>query len=213
MTKNSDSQLIIQNITIEGLQAISGIHLRAFPESSLSKLGLEAVRRYYHWQLTGPHECCSLLAIDNHHIVGFCFGGVFHGALSGFLKLNQAFLVRRVIARPWLLFNELFRVQVLFALRSLKILRRKKIHSQDLSKKIIKTYGILAIAVDPQIQSRGVGRALMLAAEQDAIEKGFEQMHLTVSPKNLQAINFYLGLGWVKKGDPWAGLMIKKISG
>ena len=212
MTKKADNQLMIRNITIEDLQAISGIHLRAFPDSALSKLGLEAVRRYYHWQLTGPHESHSIIALNNQKIVGFCFAGVFHGALGGFLRKNQTFLVRRVISRPWLLFNELFRVRILSALRSLKIIPRKKIKSQPSPNKKLKIYGILSIAVDPQIQSRGVGRALMKAAEQDAIDKGFEQMGLTVSPKNLQAINFYTGLGWVKKGDPWAGSMIKNLA-
>jgi ribosomal protein S18 acetylase RimI-like enzyme len=211
MTKNTDNQLMIRNITIEDLQAISDIHLRAFPGSALTKLGLEAVRRYYHWQLTGPHESYSIIAIDNQQIAGFCFGGVFHGALSGFLRINQAFLVRRVMSHPWLLFNELFRSRVKSALLSLKIIRMRKKQSLEVSENKPKSYGILSIAVDPQIQSRGIGRALMLAAENDAIEKGFEQMHLTVSPKNLQAIKFYAGLGWVKKNEPWSGSMIKYL--
>jgi ribosomal protein S18 acetylase RimI-like enzyme len=203
--------VVIQPVSGNDLSIIAQIHIRAFPESALTKLGFEAVYRYYDWQLTGPHESFSTIAIDNQQIVGFCFGGVFHGAMGGFLRKNQLFLVRHVIIRPWLLFNELFRSRVVSALRSLKITRRKKNQFIAASTNKPKSYGILSIAVDPQIQSRGIGRALMQAAENDAIEKGFEQMHLTVSPKNMQATNFYLGLGWVKNGDPWAGAMIKHL--
>jgi len=38
-------------------------------------LGTEAVRRYYEWQLVGPHEVTAISAYINTELVGFCFGG------------------------------------------------------------------------------------------------------------------------------------------
>jgi len=204
-------EITIRGVTEEDLQRISLIHQRAFPGSALTKLGIDTIRRYYHWQLTGPHDCYSIIAENGQNSIGFCFGGVFRGALGGFLKKNQSFLFWRVLTHPWLLFNEIFRDRITIALRSLRIFPQGKQTSFLPQTRKVKSYGILSIAVDPHTQSRGVGRALMSAAETDAIEKGFQQMHLSVSSKNQQAINFYSGLGWVKKGDPWAGSMIKTL--
>jgi len=206
------AEIIMRRVTEENLKGVSLIHQRAFPGSALTKLGIDTIRRYYHWQLTGPHDCYSIIAENGQNRIGFCFGGVFRGALGGFLKKNRSFLFWRVLTHPWLLFNEIFRERITIALRSLRIFPQGKQTSFLPQTRKVKSYGILSIAVDPQTQARGVGRVLMLAAETDAKEKGFDQMHLTVSPKNLQAINFYFGLGWVKKGDPWAGSMIKDLN-
>ena len=203
--------ITIKPIIQEDLVFIAQIHQKAFPESALTKLGEEAVKRYYEWQVFGPHDCLAISATIQDKIVGFCFGGVFRGALGGYLRKNRSFLFWQVLFRPWLLLNELFRERIVSALRSLRFIPALKKNSSIDSGYKPKSYGILSIAVDPQVQARGIGRALMLAAEQDAIEKDFEQMHLTVSPKNLQAINFYIGLGWVKKGVSWSGAMKKKL--
>ena len=146
-------------------------------------------------------------------MLGFCFAGVFHGALGGFLQKNKKFLFYRVLLRPWLLFNEIFRDRLKTALRSLKIISPKKEKSNPTSNsEKIRSFSILSIAVDPAIQAKGVGKKLMHAAEQEAVKQNYPQMGLTVSPENLQAIKFYAGLGWVKKGDPWSGSMIKNLA-
>ncbi len=102
------------------------IHVMAFPKSALTKMGLGSVQRYYRWQLLGPHDCLSTVAVKDEKIIGFCFSGVFKSALGGFLQKNRNYLLQQVIMRPWLLFNELFRERILVALKSLKIFPRKK---------------------------------------------------------------------------------------
>ena len=205
------TEIIVRDAVEKDLEWISNIHIKAFPNSALSKLGAESVKRYYEWQLVGPHECLSLVALLDEKIVAFCFSGVFKSALGGFLQKNRNFLIVRVFFHPWLLFNEIFREKIFEALRSLKVLPKKKQDTDQLPKKKMRSYGILSIAVDPDVQTKGIGRLLMEKAENNAIEKRFEQMHLSVNSDNLQAINFYLGLGWVKKGDPWTGSMIKNL--
>ena len=78
----------------------------------------------------------------------------------------------------------------------------------------IRPYGILAIAVDPNVQGKGVGKLLMNEEELQAKKLGFQQMGLTVSPKNMQAIQFYEGLGWQKvftENQEWKGRMVKNL--
>jgi len=206
--------LAIRPINDNDLLEVTRIHLAAFPQSALTKLGAEAVRRYYHWQLHGPHDCYAIAAFDKEQMLGFCFAGVFHGALGGFLQKNKKFLFCRVLLRPWLLFNEIFRDRLKTAFRSLRIFpSKKKMTKNSNPMNPVKSFSILSIAVDPTIQTKGVGKALMKAAEEEAVRRGYERMHLTVHPSNTKAVQFYLKVGWIKNdADPWAGGMYKFLS-
>ena len=217
----------IRPLTLSDLDAVSAIHLRAFPESALTHLGHEAVRRYYEWQLTGPHDCYAIGAFtDDQLMLGFCFGGTFRGALSGFLDKNRRFLALRLLTRPWLVLTEpMFRDRLRFGISAL---RRYQAVSKQLSessaaypiafKPLIqvpprKSFGILAIAVDPATQSHEIGKALMLDAEAAARRKQMPQMHLSVAVENTNAIAFYEHIGWVrvKQNERWSGSMNKVL--
>ena len=205
------SSIEIKTVTEHNLSNIANIHLSAFPQSALTKLGPEAVRRYYHWQLHGPHDCHAIAAFEDKQMLGFCFGGVFRGALGGFLQKNKRFLFWRVLFRPWLLFNDIFRERLKTAFRSLRLFPvRKQEPKSTVQKKLVKSFSILSIAVDPAIQTKGVGKALMHAAEEEALRQGYDRMHLTVHPTNTNAVQFYLRVGWLKNEEnPWVGGMYK----
>ena len=204
----------IKKIQASDLNVISFLHQKAFKDSELTKLGHEAVRRYYEWQLTGPHECYSISAISEEKIIGFCFAGVFHGALSGYLRKNKKYLVFRILSHPWLILDRVFINRFLIAIKSLNYFPKKTnkiIDDAPIEEK--KIFGILSIAVDPAIQTKGVGKVLMKAVEEEAIRQGYDRMHLTVHPSNTNAVQFYLRVGWIKNDAvPWAGGMYKILS-
>ncbi len=75
------SDLLVRNLEVKDLPAVATVHKAAFPKSALTMLGTEAVRRYYEWQLLGPHESISLGAFLGPEVVGFCVGGIFRGAM------------------------------------------------------------------------------------------------------------------------------------
>ena len=102
------------------LPAVAVVHGAAFPESALTKLGPRAVGRYYQWLLTGPHEAASLGIWKDGRLVGFCFGGIFRGALSGFVGNNRWYLAGRVLTHPWLVANPIFRDRLRIGLKGLK---------------------------------------------------------------------------------------------
>lgn len=204
----------IKKIQTSDLSQISTIHQKAFKDSELTKLGREAVRRYYEWQLTGPHECYSIAAISEEKIIGFCFAGVFYGALSGYLRKNKKYLVLRILSHPWLILDRVFLHRFLIAIKSLNYFPKKtnKIND-DATIEEKKIFGILSIAVDPAVQTKGIGKVLMKAVEKEAIHQGFERMHLTVHPSNINAVQFYLKNDWNKNTeDPWVGGMYKILS-
>lgn len=201
-------------LEISDLSQVAAVHLRAFPSSALTALGPEAVRRYYLWQITGPHEAVALGAWHNSALAGFCFGGIFSGALSGFLRANRSFLIRRVLTHPWLLTNQIFRDRLVTGVKVLRRMRKQSAPTTPLTP-AVRSFGILSIAVAPAVQGGGVGRCLLETSEQHARQHGFAQMGLTVHPSNIQAVGFYERMGWVKvlrEGENvWEGAMKKQL--
>jgi ribosomal protein S18 acetylase RimI-like enzyme len=195
------------------LHTVATLHDAAFPNSALSRLGTEAVRRYYLWLLEGPHQATNLGAFDNGVLVGFMFGGLFNGALTGFLQRNRGYLARRVLTHPWLVATPLFRDRVALTLRLL--MHRRSKTATPVAAPSGRNFGILAIAVRPGSQGTGVGKALMTRTEVIARADGFEQMQLSVARTNEQAIRFYEARGWSKVRDSanaWTGAMTRHLN-
>lgn len=207
------SSVEIRPLASADLELAARVHLSAFPDSALTALGLESVRRYYDWQLSGPHDVTALSAWCDGEFAGFCFGGVFRGAMSGFLRRNRFYLAWRVLTHPWLALNPLFRDRLT---SGLSIYRRFHSPAQSKTPKPAAQprFGILAIAVNPKFQGRGVGKRLMLVSETAARKGGFALMQLSVNTQNFQAINFYESLGWQKslKQETWKGEMLKTLA-
>jgi ribosomal protein S18 acetylase RimI-like enzyme len=209
----------ILTLAVADLPRVSEIHLAAFPDSALTMLGAEAVRRYYEWLLTGPHECLALGASVKADITGFCFGGVFSGAMSGFLRRNRAFLFGRILSRPRLCMNPLFRERATAGVRILRRLGQQAPGTSSAAArsvaKPVSPFGILAIAVNPNSNGQGIGKALMFEAERTARSRDFKEMQLTVEMSNHRAVSFYESLSWTKTlhRGAWDGEMRKVLSG
>lgn len=204
----------IRTIEATDLASVAAIHMMAFPESALTMLGTEAVRRYYEWQLIGPHEVAALSARVNSELVGFCFGGIFRGAMSGFLHKNRKFLIWRVLTHPWFATNPVFRERLTFGVNILKRFGKPKTPAPHGEDPTMGSFAILAIATDPISQGLGVGKLLMKESEDIARKHGFREMSLTVHPDNHRAIRFYVSLDWEKlsKNGVWGGEMRKSIN-
>ena len=87
----------IRKLEAGDLNAVARVHCSAFPKSAITAFGHEAVRRYYSWQLLGPHDAVAVGAVSGQELVGFCFAGLFNGSTSGFLRKHRAFLLGRDI--------------------------------------------------------------------------------------------------------------------
>lgn len=208
------SNVQISALTLSDLPAVSDVHLRAFSKSVLTRLGKEAVRRYYEWQLLGPHDRYAVAARVDAKIVGFNFAGVSRGAIAGFLQKNRNWLAMRMLMRPWLIANPMVRTRLKTGLGSLGI-RRNAGRIRSAIPRPNRSFGILSIAVDPEFQGRGIAQILMEDAEREARDSGFKYMFLTVATENLRAIRFYEKMGWARVPqdgefhgymDKWLGL-------
>lgn len=204
---------MLGDVGIADLHGVARVHLASFPVSAMTRLGREAVRRYYLWQLEGPHEHYFRGAWEDGGLVGFCVSGISRGALAGYLRANRAYLGVQLLLRPWLWGSELVRERVRTALRSLGRRRHPGEGLNAAASTGPRSWGILSIAVHPAVQGKGVAQLLMMDAEEEARRRGFSQLHLTVATENHRAVRFYEKLGWRKDPDEasWAGRMVKVV--
>jgi ribosomal protein S18 acetylase RimI-like enzyme len=204
----------IRAIIESDLTEVAHVHVLAFPESGLTQLGNEAVRRYYLWQLTGPHDSLCIGAFDDEKMTGFCFAGVFRGAETGFLQKNLLFLIGQLITHPRLLTREIILDRVAYSLKAFRTMIRHNRKVAKERKPPSRSFGILSIAVRPDYQGAGIGKLLMQNAESIACKQGFGSMRLSVKPDNQRAIIFYEKSGWQKTPAAegvWRGLMTKTL--
>jgi ribosomal protein S18 acetylase RimI-like enzyme len=190
--------MVVRAVGPDDAASFVAVHRLAFPDSALTALGDEAVRRYYRWQLTGPHDAVALAAFDGSEVVGFCVAGVFRGALSGFLRANRLFLLGVLVRRPWLLSRAVVRERIAGRLRP----------PPTATPAAPPAYGILVIAVAPDRRREGIGGALLRVTEDDARSRGFDRIRLTVDADNEPAVRFYEAAGWVSTG---AGAMERAL--
>jgi ribosomal protein S18 acetylase RimI-like enzyme len=221
MQENSlNSQNHIRNIEYNDLPRVAVIHLAAFKTSALSMLGRETTRRYYDWLLNGPHQGIAIGCGRQGSLVGFCFAGCYRGALAGFLQKNRAFLIWKLITHPWLLSNPIFTDRFMLGWKITNLQLRKvsppqPVHAPQ-SNSIPGSehnFGVLSIAIYPQYQGLGIGKALMDYTEDIGRARGCQTIWLTVHIDNRQAIQFYERQGWQKvpHNQDWQGLMSKSL--
>ena len=206
-------QVEIRLIEPDDLPVIAGIHMLAFPNAALTALGKEAVRRYYQWQIEGPHDLHATIAQVRGKTAGFSFAGHFRGHLIGYLRRNRGYLFLNTLRRPWLLANPLFQDRLRYGLTTVRRKLGKPVPRKDATE--ARRFGILSVAVNPAFQGCGVGHALMQDAEQEARRLGVATMSLTVHPDNEQAVRFYEHQRWYRMFDGngrWIGHMQKDLA-
>lgn len=204
----------VRALSVDDLVHVADLHLRAFPDSELGRLGAEAVRRSYLWQFEGPHDLTALGAWEGDRLVGFLFGGTFRGSTMGFVKRERWFLLGRLLRHPGMVIRRTSLGRMKLAARLL-VRRNPGPPASELPNAVpARGFGVLAIAVDPGQQGGGVGQLLMAKAEEEALARGFTNMHLTVHPDNERAVRFYELDGWTRSSvddGPWIGQMTKPL--
>ncbi len=207
-------QIFLRPLEIADLRTVARVHMRAFPDSALTRLGPHIVELYYLWQLTGPHENVrAVAAVVADKCAGFSISGIFKGSTSGFIRSYRAPLIKAVLRHPRNLLNPLFRERLKGGVRLLARLARKRKPANVEEVKSTPNYGILSIAVDPQFQKLGIGQMLMKDAEIEALKYGYHVICLTVHPSNTNAVRFYERMKWKRTvtGNIWQGSMIKTL--
>ena len=201
-------------IGFSDLADVVEVHMNAFGDSALTKLGRKAVLKYYQRQLSSAIKLYAIGAYIDGKMLGFSFGGLFGGAISDFLHRNRYFLFMQLLLRPWLLLNPVYLKKVLSGLVSmLRFSRKKGEVFEEPPVDMPEEFWILSIASATTARGLGVGRRLLEDSVQYARENDFDVLCLTVRPENINAVQFYEHIGLVKEGDleNWKGEMRKVL--
>jgi ribosomal protein S18 acetylase RimI-like enzyme len=207
-------------LTLADLPSVARVHVLAFPNAAVSRLGQEAVRRFYATLMAGPPGTHGFGAFVNGQLAGYCFIGVRHELEPRFLRRNAVYLGWQLATHPWLLTYPLFRDRIGTAWRIVKrpFARRTPIALTARGDSVPESGGISRgiqyLVVAPEFHGKGLGEKLLLAGELYARDQGFTQIELSVFTDNHRAIRFYERMGWrrVPATGEWNGLMAKSLA-
>jgi len=168
------------------VEAVSAVHLAAFPGFFLAFLGARFLREIYR-ALVADEECIAYVAVDDGRVIGFVAGST----TAGFY--------RRAAKRRW------FR----FALASAGAFLRKPSIAPRLLRALYAPPRpaaegalLMALAVDPALQRSGAGRLLTRAFVEGARRRGAAAVVLTTDKLGNDAVNaFYRAQGFTVTGE------------
>ncbi len=209
----------IRELKVEDIQDVARCHIKAFPSSLSSRLGLKYTKKSLEWYLNDKRAFLIWCAVDN-KCVGYCGGlrsdGVSHGSTSSILQYTMQAAIIGLIKRPWLIFHpEIWKNRKLILknfLRKFKIKQNAVQETKNSIKPNIEiSVGIVGIAVLPSFQSKGIGTFMLKAFEARVSSFNLHRMHLSVRKNNFKAINAYKKNGWEIKDENFNSLSMIKI--
>ena len=172
----------IRKMTYKDLPSVARVHKKSWREDHFSsRLSLPLLEIYYEYILKYNSYC--FVAERNSKVIGFGVGGSnTRTAIKEFLDDNFLSMVVTVIKNPSFIFSRI-KNYITIMTSSSKVNSFAKVR-------------FLALAVDPDIEGKGIGAALMKHLE-DAVRKdGHEYLGLSVHKDNKRAIELYHRLGW-----------------
>jgi len=168
------------------VEAVTAVHLAAFPGFFLVFLGPRFLRELYR-ALLADEECLAYVAVDGPRVIGFVAGSISAG------------FYRRAAKRRWLRFAlasaGAFLRKPSIAPRLLRALYAPPRPSADGAL-------LMSLAVDPAAQRSGAGRLLTRAFVDGARQRGAAAVVLTTDKIGNDAVNaFYRAQGFSVAGE------------
>lgn len=185
--------------------AIADIHLEAFPEYFLTRLGRTFLKRYYRSFLSEPHS--AVIGFVDGRPCAFAVGTTNLRRFYRDLYLPNLLVFGALVARASIAD---WRILRLVAERArivklvLRVLVRRPVHDRELDGR---SSVLFSIAVRPTAQGSGLaGEALEQFVRLERT-KGARRMELTVFDHNDRAIGFYEKHGWLRRGGNGKSLL------
>ena len=177
--------MIIRRLFGSDIDEVTRIHVKAFSGFFLSQMG-ESFLRLYYKSLLDHKKGFGFGTFDTDcNLLGFSVATTYSRGFNKDLVLKSFF--------PFLTVG----IKVLFTkpkslLRLVRNLSKNVNHIDD------GNYAeLFSIAVDPEIQGRGIGKLLLISTEKAASENGCNRIVLTTDfYNNDDVINFYSNLGY-----------------
>ncbi len=213
----TDLDFNIEPGSLKFLESIVECQKKAFPSYFSTLLGdrfLKSLIRYY---AKHPDGIMFVATLSSGDVVGIVSGGK--------PELRRIFSRRQIF---FLIFDI-----VIAAVKHKRVRIRLTQHLIDMAKKILVRFGaikskrltepsiernenwcsLLNICTDPNFVGSGIGTALMKAFEQEARNRGYQTIRLSVHNGNDPAIALYKKCGWEVILQNERGIYFKKIIG
>ena len=184
---NAPAKLEIQRLTSNMLDEILRIHLAGMGYSLNARLGRNHLKYLYTVMAADP-DCYVGVALKDGRPAGVVSGAVDAVKFAG--KLMGRMPARRLL---WIAFQMLFHPGLIWLWVQGNAIARPVLANAAEVRAVL-----TAIVVDSQIQSHGVGRALVLAFEGFLREAGVQTYRLDTRIENLRAADFYRNLGFAE---------------
>ena len=166
------------------LKKIVDIHIEAFPGFFLTFLGPGFLKQFYNSFLDDDHGI-GVVAVENNKILGAVVG-----------PLQPAGYFKRLLLRKWYAFCF---ASVGAVLKNPKVIKRlfRAVFYRGQSPQGGERALLSSIAVSPDVQGKGVGKALVMKWLDVVKAKGVKGAFLTTDAENNDSVNdFYRSLGW-----------------
>lgn len=171
-------------LTNRGIKKVVDIHIQAFPGFFLTFLGPRFLKEFYN-SFTYDSTGIGFVAIENGEVAGVIVG-----------PLNPEGYFRRLLIKKWHAFCV---ASVRAVLKNPKIIKRLfRAFFYRGQAPLGKQRALLSsIAVAPEAQGRGIGRALVQRWAEEVKHRGGKGCYLTTDAEDNKKVNsFYQSLGW-----------------
>ena len=194
------------------IQDIAKCHIRAFPSSVSSKLGMPFCKKMIEWFVYNERGVLFHIEDEAGNVVGYVSMMIktAPNQQGSFTTISQYALKQVVLAllfKPWLFFHPLFknnRKNIRRIVLSKFHLSKKRItennrrlgKSKETNENFNPSIGIVGIGVISQCQGKGYGTALIQQCIAYSRIAGFNSLSLSVHKDNTQAIKAYTRNGF-----------------
>lgn len=196
------------------------VHLSAFKNSLMTRLGHNVVRAYYTWQFTDIEKYDKRIFAEGvfheDKLVAYTIFGLPRNAKIGFLRKYWCTLLFAAVTRFYKIrpreFQEVYAIVKYFFSKLLSFSANVSPVDNTSAGEV---FGFLVTACLSEYEGRGLGTLLMRRAEKIAQSKNAVAIRLSVRETNNGALKIYEALGYRKIFDEnniWVGnSMIKYI--
>ena len=176
--------LEIVEINLKHIDEIVDVHIKAFPDFFLTFLGPKFLKEFYKSFIV-DEQGIGFVAIENNKLLGAIVG-----------PLNPQGYFKRLLKRKWYVFCF---ASIGAVLKNPKVIKRlfRAVFYRGESPPGGGRALLSSIAVSPDAQGKGVGKALVSNWLDEVKSRGGKGAFLTTDAKNNDSVNdFYQSLGW-----------------
>lgn len=157
------------------LEYIVEIHMRAFPNFFMTKMGKSFIKEYYQTVLEYTQNI-SLVATENGQVIGFVVGFADPSSFYQFYRQK---------------YKKLFFLSLLAIIKNPKLIYRVLLNFKKVNRVIADKDDVEMSSLGVNLTNRGIGNLLVKSFIEVAHKKGHKTIYLTTDKENNDGVNYF----------------------